>query len=119
MQLRDKLERQRAITATLERNYRNELSTTMVQKQTIETQEQVIDKLYGLLKQMRIKNNTDSASQNKTHQSDVDVNQALQRKVEALELTLEEISRDFAEETAQLRIRVVAAEAEASRWLTP
>lgn len=140
MQLREKLERQRAIIATLERNHRKEISTNMVQKQTIETQEQVIHKLYGLLKQMRSKGNNNSNKNQSIEelpstgellvekvavdvsprpQIDVEVNQALRRKIEALEHTIEELSRDFAEETAQLRIRVVAAEAGASQWLTP
>ena len=148
MQLRDKLERQRAIIATLERNHRKELSTNMVQKQTIETQEQVIHRLYGLLKQMRSSGNitttiSDNNSKNEDSddemlpstaemlvkkvavvtppqpQIDADANQALHIKIEALERTIEELSRDFAEETAQLRLRVVAAEAGASQWLTP
>lgn len=148
MQLRDKLERQRAIIATLERNHRKELSTNMVQKQTIETQEQVIHRLYGLLKQMRNNGNITTAISNSNSkqedsddemlpstaetlvekvavnvppqpQIDVDANQALQMKIEALERTIGELSRDFAEETAQLRIRVVAAEAGASQWLAP
>ena len=120
----------------------------MVQKQTIETQEQVIHRLYGLLKQMRSSGNitttiSDNNSKNEDSddemlpstaemlvkkvavvtppqpQIDADANQALHIKIEALERTIEELSRDFAEETAQLRLRVVAAEAGASQWLTP
>ena len=119
MQLREQLERQRAVTTTLDRNYRKELSTTMVQKQTIETQEEVIHKLYGLLKQMRGKSSAEEASHTVEHQVDIDANQELQQKVEVLELTLEELHRAFAEETAQLRIRVVEAETGASQWLAP